>query len=86
MRKTKVLHADKIGSVNENLPSHFRSIYSDLDNSVGEGKEDKKIRYEVNENISNECLCDVNRVMKDRQESCSCSQTRKRRPCVLILL
>ena len=43
-----VLDADKIGGVNENFPNHFRKIYSDLDYSVEEGEEIKKIRYEVN--------------------------------------
>ena len=62
MRKVKTVHADKIDSVSEDIPNHFRSIYSDLYSSVKEGEEVEKISDEVDKNISKESMLDVNRV------------------------
>ena len=61
-RKVKTVHADKIDSVSEDIPNHFRSIYSDLYNSVNDGEEVQKISDEVDKNISKESMLDVNRV------------------------
>ena len=65
MRKTTTVIADKIDGVSEDIPNHFRSIYSDLYNSVEDGLEVKKINDEVNENITCESLDDINRVTKE---------------------
>ena len=62
MRKVKTVHADKIGGATEDIPNHFRSIYSDLYNSVKDGEEVQKISDEVDKNISKESMLDVNRV------------------------
>ena len=64
-KKTKTVIADKIDGVSEDIPNHFRSIYSDLYNSVEDGLEVKKINDEVNENITDESLDDINRVTKE---------------------
>ena len=65
MRKTKTSVADKIDGVSENIPNHFKNIYSELYNSVKDGDEVKKISEEIEENISEESLQDVNKVTKE---------------------
>ena len=65
MRKTRPVHADKIDGVSENIPDHFKDIYSDLYNSVEDGPDVVKISEEVNENISAESIHDVNRLTKE---------------------
>ena len=60
IRKTKVVVADKIDGVTEDIPSHFASIYKELFNSVKDGKDVERISKEVDTKITVDSLADVN--------------------------
>ena len=65
IRKTKVVVADKIDGVTEDIPSHFASIYKELFNSVKDGKDVERISKEVDTKITVDSLADVNKVNKE---------------------
>ena len=62
MRRTQATCADSIDEVKEDIPGHFKSIYSDLYNCVKDGDEVLKISEEIEENLSMKCLDDVKKV------------------------
>ena len=62
LRKTKPVVANSIDGVTENIPEHFRHIYSSLYNSVDDAENMVKVSAEVCERISGAELREVNKV------------------------
>ena len=62
MRRIKPKCADSIDGVKEDIPGHFKSIYSDLYNCVKDGDEVLKISQEIEDKLSIVDLDDVKRV------------------------
>ena len=54
--------ATSMDGVNVNIPEHFRSIYSNLYNSVDDADNMAKVSTEVEENIGPTSLSDVEKV------------------------
>ena len=62
IRNTRQVVATSMDGVNVNIPEHFRSIYSNLYNSVDDADNMAKVSTEVEENIGPTSLSDVEKV------------------------
>ena len=62
MRKTKGLVANSIDGVKENVPDHFKEIYSKLYNSVDDAENMAKVSSEVETKVNNLSIKDVEKV------------------------
>ena len=65
MRKTKQVIATSIDGVKENIPDHFKTIYSELYNSVDDAENMAKVKGEVECSVTNASLSDVKLVTPD---------------------
>ena len=65
MRKTRQVVATTMDGVGENLPEHFKTIYSNLYNSVEDAEDMAKVSCEVEDKIGAFSLNDVSRVTPD---------------------
>ena len=65
MRKTRPVVATSIDGVKENVPEHFKNIYSQLYNSVDDAEDMARVSTEVENSISSFSLSDVDRVTPD---------------------
>ena len=62
MRRTNPICADIIDGVKDDIPGHFKSIYSEQHNCMDDGHEVSKISKEIEEKLMVNCLDDVKKV------------------------
>ena len=62
LRKTKQAVANTIDGVNENISEHFKTLYSNLYNSVEDADNMTRVSIEVEDNIGEYSVDDVNKV------------------------
>ena len=65
MRKTKTVCADSMDGKHDDIPGHFRNIYSNLYNSVNDAEDVEDIRKEVETKINEASIEDVEKVTPD---------------------
>ena len=63
MRKTRPVVATTIDGVKENVPEHFKNIYSQLYNSVDDAEDMARVSTEVENSISSFSLSDVDLIL-----------------------
>ena len=62
LRKTKEVVASSIDNVNENISDHFKTLYSNLYNSIDDAENMTKVSIDVEDNIGDYSINDVSKV------------------------
>ena len=65
MRKTKPIVANSIDGVTENIPEHFKSIYSDLFNSVDDANNMAEVSEAIAKKVKSKDIDDIEKVTPD---------------------
>ena len=65
MRNTRQVVATSVDGVKEDVPDHFRNIYSKLYNSVDDAENMAKVSSEVESKVNRWSICDVEKVTPD---------------------